>query len=331
MRLRPLAGSGLNGYTRSMPLPTFRPLSFSQSKPPAPGVRIAERRRASAAMFTAALLFALMGVSAKWASEHAPAGTSPLPAGEIACIRYLFGLVFLTIYARIAGMDLWGNDRPGLLYRGVAGGVAATLYFMGIQKTLLTNAVLLNNTSVVWAPIVAAFSLKERLRAPGAAAVALALVGVMLVTQPRVGTVHFGDVIALASGIVSGFAVVQIRRLRQGETPFAIFFYFNLLGLPVALATLWLTHTPLVLPTVAQTPVLLAVGATSVSAQLLMTYGYKEMTAAQGSLISLTAILYAALLATALFLDPLTPPKLVGGALILLASILSVARPNSRR
>ncbi len=47
-----------------------------------------------------------------------------------------------------------------------------------------------------------------------------------------------------------------------------------------------------------------------------MTFGYREMTAAQGSLLSLTSVVFSALLAHTLFGEALPPTTLLGGALI---------------
>ena len=227
--------------------------------------------------------------------------------------------------ARMNMGRLLGRDRMGLLWRGMFGGIASTCFFLGIEHTSLTHATLLNYTFVIWGPLFAVFSLNEALGRRGVFAMLLAVAGVLLVTNPLASKAHtgatsLGDAIALFSGVMAGASIVQIRRLRQGESSFAIFFYFNLLGLPTALLVLWCTHTAFVIPSLAQLPMLIAIGATSVSAQLLMTHGYREMTAAQGSLINLTSILFTALLAYMLFHDPFTWPTLIGGLLILVSA-----------
>src|SRR5262249_50661343 len=155
--------------------------------------------------------------------------------------RYAFGIAFLTLLARSRSVDLFGGDRRGLFWRGISGGVASVCYFLGIQFTTLTHATLLNYTSIIFGPFFAVFALGERMGRRGVATVLCALCGVVLVIRPEAGPVRFGDGIALLSGIVAGSAIVQIRRLRQGETAYAIFFYFNLLGIPVALLALRLS------------------------------------------------------------------------------------------
>lgn len=288
------------------------------------------RRRALSAMLLAAVLFSLMGAATKAVTRTGAGTTPPLSGSEIAFFRYAFGILFLLLLGPLTGTNPLGVDRKGLLVRGVIGGIASVSFFVGIQHTTLTNATLLNYTSVVWAPLVAVFVLKERLTARGALAVAVALGGVLLITRPTFGQVRPGDAVALLSGILSGGAIVQIRRLRQGESSQAVFFYFNLLGLPISLLSLWLSRERFIVPTPAQWPLILAVGVTSVSAQLLMTYGYREMTAAQGSLITLTSIVFSALWAYLLFQESLYVTTFVGGALILLSTAMLTLAPRPR-
>jgi drug/metabolite transporter (DMT)-like permease len=279
-------------------------------------------------MLTASLLFAAMGAFTKAVTR----GDGGLPGGEAACFRYLFGLAALFALHRAMGADLLGTDRKGLLWRGLFGGFASVLFFLGIEHTSLTNATLLNYTSIIWAPLVAMFTLHERIGRRGTLAILIAVAGVLLVTRPEAGhPLRVGDAIALLSGVLAGGAIVQIRRLRQGESSFAVFFYFNLLGLPVSLLALLLPgNKPLVLPqTLAPYLLLTGMGITSVAAQLLMTYGYREMTAAQGSLLTLTSVAFSALLAWFVFGEPLPAATIAGGLLILLGAValLTVTAP----
>jgi drug/metabolite transporter (DMT)-like permease len=283
-----------------------------------------DRKQAIAAMIFAAFVFAILGAAAK-AVARPVAGLPSLPGSEIALFRFACGLIFLLTVAKVREINLLGNDRKGLLMRGLSGGIASTAFFIGIKHTTLTNATLLNYTFVIWGPILAALTLGEHLKPRAIFALLMAMAGVAMITRPEFGHIRFGDAVALFSGLVAGIAVAQIRRLRQGESAFAIFFYFNLFGIPIALLSLPLDGTPFVLPALPQVPYLLIIGACSVTAQLLMTYGYRALTAAQGSLLTLTSVVYSAFASYFLFHEAFTALTLWGSLLILGAACLMVA------
>ncbi len=287
------------------------------------------RKRALAlgAMCLSAILFALMAAATKLATNPMTGGKA-LPSGEVAALRYLFGVLFLLALAKARGENPLGINRKRLLLRGVSGGFASLSFFVGIQMATLTNATLLNSTAVVWAPLIAVFALGESLDALSGGSVLLALLGAYFVINPHMNHILPGEVIALFSGVLAGSAIVQIRSLRQSETSLSIFFYFNLIGLPLAIGLMYATRTAIVLPNFAQTWTLLLVGVSSIGAQMLMTYGYKELTTAQGSLIVQTSVLFAALISFFLFHESFTWRTLLGGVLILTSAAILAVRPS---
>jgi drug/metabolite transporter (DMT)-like permease len=210
--------------------------------------------------------------------------------------------------------------------------MASALYFVGIQKTSLTNATLLNYTFVIWGPIIAYFVLKETLHDRHKVVLPIALAGVVLITRPDFGHIHLGDAIALFSGFMAATALVSVRLLRRTETATAIFFYFNLVGVPISLLLAFATKTTFIMPSHEQLPLLFGVIATSVAAQMMMTFGYRALNTAEGGLLSLTTNIYSALLAFLFFSDPLPWQTLVGGGMILLsAASLQFTPPSVRR
>ena len=294
-------------------------------------ISASQRRLALGMMAASAFLFAAMSAFVK-VLVTPQFTTHPLPASEVALLRYLGGIIFLIGFGAIGRISLWGVNRKVLWARGVSGGIASALYFVSIQKTSLTNATLLNYTFVIWGPIIAYFVLKELFHDRHKIVLPIALAGVVLITRPDFGHIHAGDAIALFSGFMAATALVSVRLLRRTETATAIFFYFNLVGVPIALLLAFATKSSFVLPTYDQVPFLFGVIATSVAAQMMMTYGYRALNTAEGGLLSLTTNVYSALLAFLFFADPLPWQTLVGGGMILLsAASLQFTPPNMRR
>lgn len=289
------------------------------------------RNVAVAAVFVSGLLFAVMGVMTKMC--HTPAFVGrPIPASEVVLARFGFGiLVLLPLHGR-RGIDLLGKDRRRLLLRGIWGGFAVYFYFLSIQQTSLAHAQLLNYASIIFAPLFAWMFLKERVGTRASLAILVAVLGIALITLQNgaQGTLNTGDLFGLISGILAGASITEIRRLRQSETAWSVFFYLCLVGMPVALVAC--LFQPPVWPTFAGWSVLGMMGAASMGAQILLTYGYKYLRAAEGTLISMTQLLYNSVAGGVLFGEALTVWTLAGAALIVGSAIFLTAQwPKSSR
>ena len=287
------------------------------------------RRRALCAMGISAVMFAVMAAATKWATRPLMEAAA-IPGSEVALIRFAIGVFVLLILGKLAGTNLLGNDRKALFWRGISGGVASLFFFVGIQLSTLTNASLLNSASVVWSSLIAIFVLGETLSITSGAAIFMALFGAYLVINPHLDHLLIGDLISLGSGVAAGTAIVQVRRLRQTEASLPVFFYFNLIGFPLALVLIFATHTRLVAPTLLQWGVLTLMGHASVAAQLLMTYGYKELKTAQGSLIILANVIFAALFSHLFFHEDFNWNTLLGGALIIGSAVTQALKRDAK-
>lgn len=296
----------------------------------APMDRRAARQQAVGAMFLSGFLFAIMGLTTKMTHAAAMVGR-PIPAVEVTFWRFAFGaLAMLPLQAR-GGVKLLGTDRRGLLKRGIWGALAVFFYFLSLQTTSLTHAQLLNYASIVFAPLFSFLLLGERLsrRAIGAILVAVGGIGLVTLQGGVGGGLNLGDAYGLLSGILAGASITEIRRLRQTETAWAVFFYLCIVGLPVSVGAAVLLREPFMLPTAAGWWVLLGMAASSVAAQILLTFGYKYVRAGEGGLITMSQLVYSALAGVILFREPLTVWTLAGAALILGSALwLNVARTS---
>lgn len=281
------------------------------------------RGPAVAAMVLAAMMFAVMTVTTKMLAN--PRWTSPLPTAEITLARFAFGALAMAPLLFVRSARLLGQDKRGLVWRGLTGGLAVYAYFLAISHTTLTKAVLLNMTSVIFAPMFAWLFLRERITRTALLGITLAVVGVLFVTRPRPSALVIGDAYGLLSGVLAGMALTAVRRLRQQETASAVFFYFSLVGIPVSLIAM-IGSQP-VWPDAMGWRLLLIMSASSIGAQVLMTYGYRYVTTSEGVLITLSQIAYAAIAGAVLFDEPVAAMTIIGAGLILLAGI-AATRPQ---
>lgn len=281
------------------------------------------RTRAVAALLVAALLFSAMSLCAKRA-------TATLPAAEVAFLRFVFGLL-TALAAHLLGRPLRPRNLAGLGLRGLFGGGAVLLYFVALAHLPAGVATLLNYSSPIFTIVFSALFLREPMTLRSIIAIVIAGAGVYLTARGN----HGGDtplaaaalpylLAGVVSSVFSGAAVTTIRGMRKSEGSLEIFTAFCLVG---ALVTGVPTAFSFVRPSLALVPDLLAVGASSVVAQLLMTYALRDVTGAVGGLLLMVTPV-STLGGGALFLGERPGPVgLVGAALVLAGVSLGLLRP----
>jgi drug/metabolite transporter (DMT)-like permease len=192
----------------------------------------------------------------------------------------------------------------------------------------VTNANLLNMTYPAFVLIFAPLIIGERTRPLHYFLLVLALAGAALILRPDLGGLATGDLLGLASGLVAGLAIPFLRQARKYDDVWTIVFWLFTVGMIIN--GIFLVPV-FVMPQ--KTSVILALaggGVLGVLGQVMLTSGYRHISAAGGSIVSSSRILFAAVLGIALFSESLTLSLVAGGVLIL-AALIGAARPKAAR
>lgn len=253
-------------------------------------------------MLGATLLFALMGLCVKLASQH-------YSATEIVMYRGLVGVIVILGLARWRRVSLATRVPWMHLWRGVVGVAALSLWFWCIAGLPLATAMTLNYMSAIWmalflmggAVLLGGKTVDGRL----VAAVLLGFAGVALVLQPtfRQDQLPWG-LAGLGSGMLAAMAYLTVTALgRAGEPEIRVVFYFSLAGVVAGLVLSLLTGTPWRLGGHSAPGVLLllAVGLTATIAQVLMTAAYSRGKMLVNACLNYSGIAISALLGWLVF------------------------------
>jgi S-adenosylmethionine uptake transporter len=273
-------------------------------------------------MLASALLFALMAACVKLAAARY--GTA-----EIVLFRSVVGVMLLFTYTRIAGLSLATSLAGMHLRRSVMGVGALGLWFYSIGRLPLGTAMTLNFSSPLFSTaFVAGAALLAGRRVPWllAACVALGFVGVVLILRPSFGAgAEVPALIGLLSGFLSAVAYWHVRELgRLGEPEWRTVFFFSLCGCALGLVGTLLDG--FTLPRgVDDGLLLLAVGVCATLAQLTMTRAYGKGRTVLTANLQFSAIVFAALLGTALFGDVVAPSGWLGIGTIIASCIAATA------
>ena len=232
---------------------------------------------------------------------------------QIIRARFLVGAVVLAAVSRFRVFNLRDRSLPLLLTRGITGSISAIAYFKAIGAIPLPNASVLLYTYPIFASIFAAILLREKLRNDEKIAIFLGFVGVYLIVNPKYQNVSLGEIYALISGLLGGSAMVVVRKLRAKHDSSIIYFYFCLIGIPLALPG---TLRTFITPNIQQMILISTIAVMALIAQLLMTYAFKYCKAGQGSAIMMTEVLYTSLAGRLFFQNTLTGTFIFGGFLV---------------
>ncbi len=300
--------------------------SDAPSAPTGPPAGDNRQRNGVLWMLAAALGFSIMSLLVKVAS-------AAFPTMELVFARSTFMAAVTFGTLRLQGASPLGVDRKTLVARGAVGATALSLFYFGIGRLPLGDAVTIQYTAPVWTAITAAVLLGERIRPVVALSALASLAGVALVAQP---SVLFGASAALdgwgvaavsVAAVLSGLAYTFVRKLRQTDRPMTIIFYLSWIGmvgaLPFALAGGW------VWPTGSQWLLLLGIGLATHVGQVGLTKGMQSLEAGTASSIGYVQVVLAFVWGAVFLGDSFDGTSLAGAALVV-SSVLLVVRGRTR-
>ncbi len=272
-----------------------------------------------AELLASAVLFAVMALLSKKA-------TRTMHAAQVVFVRFAVGALVVFAQARVRRVKLVVVRRDLLLLRGVLGGFAVLVYFVGIERLPVGTATLFNYTSPVFTATFSAIFLHERLARGSVGAIAVALVGVVLVVVGQgqaLGGAYVWQALALSSAVVSGAAVTAIRAARRTDGSWEVFGAFCTVGMVCAAPFMigsW--HTP----SGGEWLLLAAVGLSAAAGQILMTHALLAVTAATAGVIQQVTVVAALALGHVVDGDPLSALSLFGAVLTVVGVSVAATR-----
>jgi drug/metabolite transporter (DMT)-like permease len=268
-------------------------------------------------MLAAASLFACMGALVKLGAPH-------FSSGELVFYRSFFGLLVVYALLHRSRIRLSTFHWRTHLWRGLSGTVAMLLFFHCITVLPLATAITLNYTSSLFLSLLTVLVLKEKFHLPMSVALTLGFAGVVVLLRPTLADEQFADgLLGLASGLLAGIALMNVRHLGMlGEPGMRVVFYFNLIA--TVASAIWILGDELHTVSLADLPLLFAIGASATFAQLFMTRAYRTgHTLVVGSL-AYTTIVFSALLGLLFWHEHLSIEAWLGMGLIIASGVLSL-------
>ena len=257
-----------------------------------------------------------------------------LPSAEVVLVRGIFTLALSAAALRHARVSPWGERRGLLLLRGTLGWAALSCYYFSLVHLPLSEATLIQYTNPIFATILAAAFLRERIGVADVLCLVASLGGVLLVTRPAA---IFGGVgeplplsqvaIALGGALFSGAGYTVVRRLGEREHRLVVVFYLPMVTVPL---TLPFISSAWAWPTLREWLLLVGIGVTTQLGQIYMTRALQLERASRATAVGYLQLVFAAMWG-ALVLGELPDAWTVVGAAVIVGSTLLAARGHSSR
>ena len=275
----------------------------------------------------AVFLFMVMAAMIKAATEN-------VPAGQAVFFRSLFAMPIILGWIWQRGEireALVPQNFAGHVWRGLFGTSAMALTFAGLGLLPLPEVTAIGYATPIFTVILAALMLGERIRLVRISAVALGLVGVMIVLWPRLSldasvlttSASMGALMVLGASILRAFVQIHVRTLVKTEHTAAIVFYFSLTATLLSLLSLpfgW------VVPDTVDLSLLIGAGLIGGVAQILVTSSYRFGAASMLAPFDYASLIFAAAVGYVIFNEVPTLTMVTGAALVVAGGVLIIWR-----
>ena len=275
-------------------------------------------------------IFMAMATCIKYAAAH-------VPPGEAVFFRSLFAIPVILIWLwwrQDLARGLVTKNPLGHFWRGLVGTTAMGLGFAALGLLPLPEVTAIGYAAPILTVILAAMFLGEPVRIFRLAAVALGLVGVVVVLSPRLTiasgetlqtTEALGAVLMLMGAVFMALAQVFVRKLVSTEGTPAIVFYFSVSATALSLLTLpfgW------VIPTWTETGLLITAGLLGGLGQICLTTSYRHAETSVIAPFEYTSIILAVAVGYWLFDEVPTQTTILGVLMVILAGIVIIYREH---
>lgn len=276
------------------------------------------------AVFGSAFFFYLATLIIRVARDYVA-----IDAAYFALVRFALG--FLVVVATMLILKQKINPRKYhyLIGRTLANTVAVYCFYKAVESGSLAEANILNMTYPLFVAVFSWFFLREQRDLLAIGIVAVAFAGIWLVLSP--GTIQPGlaNLWGLCSGISAAAAIIYLNISRRHHDSQTILFFMFGLGTLLILAFF---HESIFVPDATELFFLLSCALAGILGQYLLTFGFLYVTAVEGSIISSSRILLAAILGPLLVADPaLTLAGWCGGLLIFFANVALALRRGKKK
>ncbi|SEQ24152.1 DMT family transporter [Thalassovita taeanensis] len=238
-----------------------------------------------------------------------------IPAPEAAFLRYAMGLIFVVPMLRtIVKANLTRRQWGMFALRGALHAVGVALWFYGMARMPIAELTALNYLSPIYVTLGAAVFLGEKLALRRILAVAVALIGAVIILRPGFREVGPGHVAMLIAAPVFGMSYLMAKLMSDETSPLVVvgmLSVFVTIGLAPMAAAVWVTPSWHVLG------VLFCVACVATAGHYAMTIAFAAAPLTVTQPVTFVQLVWAVTLGAVVFGESVDIWVVLGGAVIL--------------
>jgi len=275
-----------------------------------------------AALFTATIIYGLTNILLRYAGKQHYFSI-------IFFVLFFSTIMFLPILKASGRLREIRSHKKLKLIVPLGFFISATwfLIYFAIMNTSIANAVLGYMTTPIFVIVLSPFLLKEHVNKPIIAALCLALLGILLIFDPR-NLIRSIAPIGIISGILAGFASAMVeiigRKLKDDYSPFSLTFLGTAIGMLFMFPAFLLEGSAI--PDMTTILITIVLGLGGVSGGTLLYYGLKHILAQSTSIILLFEPFVSIVAAFILFVEIPSSLTILGAILLAIADIIIIQK-----
>ena len=267
------------------------------------------------------VFFALMAVLVK-AIPH-------VSSYQTTFFRFAIGVGIMGVLSLSGIVNLKFNDKKNLFWRGLVGGVAVYLFYLAIIKLGVGKGSVYIYSYPIFATLFSMLILKEKVEPIKFIVIFISFAGLILLSVGGKGSLAgmgIYELIAIAGSIITGLAVVFVKKLHDSDNSYAIFFSQCIVGFWMFLIPSGATQAK---GNMTELLLLVLVGIVATIGQLFMTEGYRYVNVATGSLLQSMVPVFNLLSGWLIFHEQFSTIEM-SGAFVIVGSCFALVIINFR-
>jgi Permeases of the drug/metabolite transporter (DMT) superfamily len=278
------------------------------------------RKRGILLMLLSSLLFSAMQVIINITGKQ-------IPLMEQVFFRNIISLAISFVIIRKKGLSLFGEKKDQLLLfmRSGFGLLGLVSLFYAASRASQADVTILSKLSPFLITLFAYLFLKEKIAKIQIPALMIAFCGVVFVANPGFHSNALPLLFAVLCSIFSSVTYTLLAYTRDKVDALTVIMHFSTFCAVISLPFFIMNMT---VPDLKELLLLLLMGAFGGFGQIALTYAYRMAPASEVSVYNYSGILFSMILGYAFLGEAVPFHSLIGGALVILASLLTYRYSN---